>query len=78
MTKCNFETGHRPIDKIELLAREVLDGKHGIGEERRKNLGFLYSAVQARVNELYLEDLKKARKNLDWLIEEEKKKCTEQ
>ena len=141
MAKCNFETGHRPIDKIELLAREVLDGKHGIGEERRKNLGFLYSAVQARVNELCaehirnteikihdsvnkpshyqgkngmeaievvrnfignlsgisafywgnaikyllrfqgkngLEDLKKARKNLDWLIEEEEKKCTEQ
>ena len=25
-----------------------------------------------------LEDLKKARKNLDWLIEEEEKKCTEQ
>ena len=52
MAKCNFETGHRPIDKIELLAREVLDGKHGNGEERRKNL--------------------------DWLIEEEEKKCTEQ
>lgn len=38
MAKCNFETGHRQIDKIELLAREVLDGKHGNGEERRKNL----------------------------------------
>ncbi|HEM3893430.1 TPA: DUF3310 domain-containing protein [Streptococcus suis] len=25
-----------------------------------------------------LEDLKKARKNLDWLIEEEEKQCTEQ
>ena len=25
-----------------------------------------------------LEDLRKARKNLDWLIEEEEKKCTEQ
>ena len=58
MAKCNFETGHRPIDKIELLAREVLDGKHGIGEERRKNLGFLYSAVQARVNELCAEHIR--------------------
>lgn len=58
MAKCNFETGHRPIDKIELLAREVLDWKHGIGEERRKNLGFLYSAVQARVNELCAEHIR--------------------
>ena len=50
MAKCNFETGHRQIDKIELLSREVLDGKHGNGEERRKNLGCLYCVAQARVN----------------------------
>lgn len=58
MAKCNFETGHRQIDKIELLAREVLDGKHGNGEERRKNLGCLYCAVQARVNELCAERIR--------------------
>ena len=58
MAKCNFETGHRPIDKIELLAREVLDGKHGNGEERRKNLGCLYCVVQARVNQLCAERIR--------------------
>ncbi len=58
MAKCNFETGHRQIDKIELLAREVLDGKHGNGEERRKNLGCLYCVVQARVNQLCAERIR--------------------
>ena len=58
MAKCNFETGHRPIDKIELLAREVLDVKHGNGEERRKNLGCLYCVVQARVNQLCAERIR--------------------
>lgn len=137
MTKCDFEAGHKPIDKIEQLAKEVLDGKYGNGEERRRNLGCLYDLVQTRVNymvherdskftgiKIYdnvnkpshyqgkngmeaidvvrnfigqltgvsafywgnsmkyllrfqskngLEDLKKARKNLDWLIEEMEK-----
>ena len=137
MAKCNFEVGHKPIDKIGLLAKEVLEGKYGDGEERRRNLGCLYDLVQTRVNymvherdskftgiKIYdnvdkpshyqgkngmeaidvvrnfignltgvsafywgnsmkyllrfqgkngLEDLKKARKNLDWLIEEMEK-----
>ena len=137
MTKCNFEAGHKPIYKIEQLAKETLEGKYGYGEERRRNLGCLYNLVQTRVNymnhvhdskftgiKIYdnvdkpshyqgkngmeaidvvrnfignltgvsafywgnsmkyllrfqgkdgLEDLKKARKNLDWLIEEMEK-----
>ena len=50
MTKCDFEAGHKPIDKIGLLAKEVLEGKYGDGEERRRNLGCLYNLVQTRVN----------------------------
>ena len=34
------------------LAREVLAGKHGNGEARKKSLGSRYNEVQARVNQL--------------------------
>ena len=34
------------------LAREVLNGKHGNGEARKKSLGNRYNEVQARVNQL--------------------------
>lgn len=37
---------------IEKLAREVIDGKYGDGEERRAALGSKYSAVRMRVNQL--------------------------
>lgn len=37
---------------VERLAREVIDGKHGNGEARKKALGANYGAVQARVNEI--------------------------
>lgn len=46
---------------IDQLAQEVLDGKHGNGEARRKALGAQYDAVQARVNEM----LKGGGKSLD-------------
>lgn len=35
---------------IEKMALEVIHGKYGIGEERRKRLGNLYDEVQKRVN----------------------------
>lgn len=41
-----------PSKSIDELAREVIDGKHGNGEARRKSLGDQYEAVQTRVNEL--------------------------
>ena len=41
MTKCDFEAGHKPIDKIGQLAKEVLEGKYGDGEERRRNLDWV-------------------------------------
>lgn len=37
---------------IELLAKEVIKGRYGNGNERKKRLGELYPIVQKRVNEL--------------------------
>lgn len=37
---------------IDKIARDVIDGKYGSGEVRKKNLGNLYSIVQKRVNEI--------------------------
>jgi hypothetical protein len=37
---------------IEVLARSVIHGDYGNGEERKNRLGVYYYAVQARVNEI--------------------------
>ncbi|OUO32593.1 N-acetylmuramoyl-L-alanine amidase [Olsenella sp. An293] len=37
---------------VDALARAVIRGEYGNGEERRRRLGSLYGAVQARVNEI--------------------------
>lgn len=37
---------------IELLAKEVIKGRYGNGESRKKKLGELYPIIQKRVNEL--------------------------
>lgn len=37
---------------IELLAKEVINGRYGNGNDRKKKLGELYPIVQKRVNEL--------------------------
>lgn len=39
-------------DKITKLAYQVIAGKYGNGEDRKKALGSLYSEVQAKVNEI--------------------------
>lgn len=39
---------------IESLARAVIRGEYGNGDERKRRLGSLYDAVQARVNEILL------------------------
>lgn len=39
---------------VEALAQAVIRGEYGNGEERRRRLGSLYDAVQARVNEILL------------------------
>lgn len=40
------------VNKIEVLAMEVIQGKWGNGQERKDRLGNLYSEVQKRVNEI--------------------------
>ena len=37
---------------IDILAKRVIDGDYGVGIDRKKKLGDLYSIVQKRVNEL--------------------------
>jgi flagellum-specific peptidoglycan hydrolase FlgJ len=39
-------------DDIETLARDVIKGKYGNGNERKLKLGSLYERVQKRVNEI--------------------------
>src|SRR5699024_4261203 len=41
-----------PSKTIAQLANEVIAGKHGTGEARKKALGSQYNAVQKRVNEI--------------------------
>jgi len=41
-----------PVPDIEKIAHEVIAGKYGNGEARKKALGSLYSVVQAKVNEI--------------------------
>lgn len=40
---------------VELLAREVIQGKYGNGQEREERLGALYDDVQKEVNRIYDE-----------------------
>ena len=42
----------KPQKTVEQLAREVIDGKHGNGDARKKSLGSQYAAVQKRVDEM--------------------------
>lgn len=46
------QSASSPTVDIDKLAREVIAGKFGNGEARKKALGSNYSAVQKRVNEL--------------------------
>lgn len=45
------------------LAYEVLDGKYGNGEDRKKALGSLYDEVQAKVNEM-----QKIKKEITYIV----------
>ena len=51
----NVENVENSVDNsknIEELAKEVIAGKYGNGEERKQKLGNLYNEVQKRVNEI--------------------------
>ena len=43
---------HKAAADIEQLARDVINGLYGSGEDRKKALGVNYEAVQARVNQI--------------------------
>lgn len=50
VVKSKIEQVKPASDDIDKLAREVLRGKYGNGEQRKKLLGTNYAAVQHRVN----------------------------
>ena len=56
-----------PAKSIDQLAKEVLNGDHGNGEERKKSLGSRYNEVQKRVTEL---SKPKAGKTVDQMAQE--------
>lgn len=57
--ECFVEFGgvEEPQKTIDELAREVIDGKYGDGEDRKKALGDKYKEVQKRVNEILSHNL---------------------
>jgi LysM repeat protein len=48
----NVENSVDNSKSIEELAKEVISGKYGNGEERKQKLGNLYNEVQKKVNEI--------------------------
>ena len=55
LIKKNKLNGYKEVKSIEVLAQEVLDGKWGVGEDRKKRLtsaGYSYTDVQNKVNEM--------------------------
>lgn len=59
----------KPLKSVLDVAREVIDGKWGVGAERKRRLmqaGYDYNEVQAKVNELF----KSGRKTVDELARE--------
>ena len=55
---------------VDQLAHEVIDGKHGSGDTRKKALGSLYDKVQVRVNQLLGAKSKPTVKSIDTLVKE--------
>lgn len=58
----NVEDVENSVDNsksIEELAKEVIAGKYGNGEERKQKLGDLYNEVQKRVNEILIGNTQK-------------------
>lgn len=50
--KANEKKSSTSSKSIETLAKEVINGKYGNGEQRKKLLGSDYNKIQKRVNEL--------------------------
>lgn len=61
----------QPAEKtIDELAKEVINGLWGAGEDRKKRLGDKYEAVQKRVNEILLGKQSVPTKSIDELARE--------
>ena len=46
-------TGSSASGTVEEEAREVIRGKYGNGDVRKRNLGGRYAEIQSKVNEMY-------------------------
>lgn len=65
------ETVPQTTKSIVDLAYEVIAGKHGNGDERKKSLGSLYKDVQAKVNEILSgKETKPIQKSLNVIVDE--------
>ena len=53
----NVENSVDNSKSIEELAKEVIAGRYGNGEERKQKLGNLYNEVQKKVNEILKENI---------------------
>lgn len=53
VSKTDVEKYTGTSKSIDVLVREVLNGKHGNGDARKKSLGSMYEVVQAKINEIY-------------------------
>ena len=62
--------GAKPKKTIDELTQEVLDGKHGNGDERKASLGDQYDVVQERVNEILRGKSSAPAKSIDELARE--------
>lgn len=66
----NVEDVENSVDSsksIEELAKEVIEGKYGNGEERKQKLGNLYNEVQAKVNSIYGQSVSHKTPNIEEL-----------
>ena len=53
VSKSDVEKYTGTTKTVDQLVQEVLDGKHGNGDNRKKSLGNMYEVVQAKINEIY-------------------------
>lgn len=63
----NVENSVDNSKSIEELAKEVIAGKYGNGEERKQKLGNLYNEVQAKVNSIYGQSVSYKTPNIEEL-----------
>lgn len=70
ISEANKINNPTPVKSTEELAKEVIAGKYGNGEDRKKALGNRYSEVQAMVNAMLKGNVSKPSKSIDELAKE--------